>query len=287
MQGTRRGWQSHLVQGCTSGIYAEMGIVREWWVDVCIILGWMGGIDGLHTEVVKGRQKTVNGVVTRHVFLNSREAALPMVKFKQIGWEDMFIPEGMATKDIELQVLSSNFQGLHRTKEGVYPKKWNVLRDMASAVGANIPLNQEMFSSKVKGYERYWDGFRSLRSKREGRGQCNEIWCKMAAFQIIVTVLDLPAALILLVKSPLGVGVIGSVQLPRRNDEVEYRQQLVGVTLAVSEVDPQWVVIGGDRNRDIRRHAVTTPMAALHGMDIAMNNMVVLPKDFICIGGGV
>ena len=46
MQGARRGRQSDLVQGCHHGVYAEMDILRDWWVDLCIMLGWMGGSMG-------------------------------------------------------------------------------------------------------------------------------------------------------------------------------------------------------------------------------------------------
>ena len=123
--------------------------------------GLDGGIHGFSTEVVKVRQTATNGVVKRHVFLNWREGVPPPVKFTQMGWADMLVPEGMAKKDIDMQILSSNFPGLHRTKEGIYPQKWNILRDirMALAVKANILLNQEMFSSKTKESERFREGF--------------------------------------------------------------------------------------------------------------------------------
>ena len=56
----------------------------------------------------------------------------------------------------------------------------------------------------------------------------------------------MPTALILLVKGSMGVGAVGSVHVLHRNEEVEYSQQLVRVNLPVSEVDPQWIILGGD-----------------------------------------
>ena len=92
--------------------------------------------------------------------------------------------------------------------------------------------------SKVKGSERAWDSLRSDRSKREGRGQSDEKRCKSGELMISDTVLQVPASLILLVTGSIAVGAVGSVHMPHRNEEVEYNQQLVGISLVLSGVDP-------------------------------------------------
>ena len=87
----------------------------------CLKLGWLGGIDGLSAEVVIVRQTATKGEVTRQLFLNWREEVPRAVKFTQMGWTVMLDSEGMVAREVDMQNLLTNFPGLHRTKEGIYP----------------------------------------------------------------------------------------------------------------------------------------------------------------------
>ena len=112
------------------------------------------------------------------------------------------------------------------------------------------------------------------------------MWFATSEVQMVDVVLDIPTALLVLVKGKLGLGILGSVHMPHRKQEVEYNQRLVDISLQLTEKDCAWVVLGGDWNRDVRTHAVTVRMLQMHNLRVVpMDNSVVLPKDFVCISG--
>ena len=76
-----------------------MGIVHEWWMERCLKLGWLGGIDGLRTEVVIVRQTATKGEVTHQVFQNWREEVPPAVKITQMGWTDVLDAGGVVARE--------------------------------------------------------------------------------------------------------------------------------------------------------------------------------------------
>ena len=59
--------------------------------------------------------------------------------------------------------------------------------------------------------------------------------------------MDTPYALMVLVKSSLGVGLISSVHMAHRQQEAQYTEQLVEISVLVDKVLPQWILVGGTR----------------------------------------
>ena len=157
-------------------------MVQDWWVDLCSRLGWHTEPHLLSDEMVRCKGVNVGGGQKQHVWLNWREnpCTPPIVRYTQPGWEDMIKPQGLRSKTCSLQILAANFQGLNRTDESQAPQKWHLLRNVAAMVGANIVLAQEMFSSKKKQVERFWEGFWYVRSTHDARGQCNEVWASFS-----------------------------------------------------------------------------------------------------------
>ena len=98
--------------------------------------------------------------------------------------------------------------------------------------------------------------------------------------------MDTPYALLVLVKSSLGVGLIGSVHMAHRQQEAQYTEQLVAISVLLDKVLPQWTLLGGDWNRDIITHAFSLRLLKVHNLVVVpMDNSTHLPKDFIVLAG--
>ena len=84
------------------------------------------------------------------------------------------------------------------------------------------------------------------------------------------------------VKNMWGAGLIGSVHMPCGNQEKEYKQQLEMLLTSIRMHKPDWVIMPGDYNRDIRHHQYTVHMLDKCGLKISpMENEVQWPKDFV------
>ena len=54
----------------------------------------------------------------------------------------------------------------------------------------------------------------------------------------------------------------------------------------MDKVLPQWTLLGGDWNRDIRTHAFSLRLLKVHSLAVVpMENTTHLPKDFIVLSG--
>ena len=91
----------------------------------------------------------------------------------------------------------------------------------------------------------------------------------------------------MVVHNAWGLGVLGSVHMAQRSDELLYNQQLVHVVYSLQQLPVSWLIVGGDWNRDIRTQKLSVALMKFLGARVAfMQGRVHLPKDF-CILKGV
>ena len=82
-----------------------------------------------------------------------------------------------------------------------------------------------------------------------------------------------------------GLGVLGSVHMAQRSDDLLYNRQLVHLFYSLQQLPV--LIVGGDWNRDIRTHKLSAALIKFPGPSVVfMQGRVHLSKDF-CILKGV
>ena len=84
-----------------------------------------------------------------------------------------------------------------------------------------------------------------------------------------------------------GLGVLGSVHLAQRSNDLLYNQRLVQLIQCLQQTPVSSLIVGGDWNWDIRTHKLSTALIKfLQAAEAFMQGRVRLPRDF-CILKGV
>ena len=97
---------------------------------------------------------------------------------------------------------------------------------------------------------------------------------------------DSQFALLVVVRNVRGVGAIGSVHMAQRSEGSKFEAQMSFISSIISATPHEWLLIGGDWNRDIRTHGAAQSFIFRPGAWVAyMKNKVQLPKDFIVLKG--
>ena len=219
------------------------------------------------------------------VHLNLQPARWEVLFYEHTAWQHVGISEFARLDPVEVSVLCGNIQGLHRTWERPVTKSDELVDAMA--IGhVTVLLVQEAWAPVKKPSKRSPQGFWSKVSQHQHRGQGNEIsvnsgWCKF-----LMVIMNEPFALLLLVTSVMGTGVIGSVHMAQRKSQAEFQQQVVLIVSALENIPYVWALVGGDWNRNIRvdKH-MQVILYRIQMTVAAMGNVVDLPKDFMVVYG--
>ena len=152
---------------------------------------------------------------------------------------------------------------------------------------ARVLFIQETWGSVKKLDRRYIDGFWHRSSTHCDVGKGLEVWVLSSWAQFKTVLLDSESSFLVVVHNAWGLGVLGSVHMAQRSDELLYNQQLVHLVYSLQQLRVSWLIAGGDWNRDIRTHKLSVALIKFLGARVAfMQGRVHLPKDF-CILKGV
>ena len=123
-------------------------------------------------------------------------------------------------------------------------------------------------------------GFWSSRSHHQGFGNRPEIWCRGPWARKLAVLSDSQFALLVVVRSVRGVGIIGSVHMTQRSQGSKFEAQMSFLSSIISATPHEWLMIGGDWNRDIRTHGVAQSFIFRLGARVAyVTNKVHPPKE--------
>ena len=67
---------------------------------------------------------------------------------------------------------------------------------------------------------------------------------------------DSQFALLMVVRNARGLGIIGSVNMAQRSEGSKFEAQMSFISSIISATPHEWLLIGGDWNRDICTHGV-------------------------------
>ena len=85
-----------------------------------------------------------------------------------------------------------------------------------------------------------------------------------------------------MVRNVRRVGIIGSVHNAQRSNGSKFEAQMSFISSIISATPHEWLLIGGDWNRDIRTHGVAQSFTFCLGAWVAyVTNGIHLPKDFV------
>ena len=143
---------------------------------------------------------------------------------------------------------------------------------------------QETYGAPKKRRSRYMDGFWSKRSTVVSVGKGLELWVRGAWASFVAAVLDEYFALLVLVRSALGLGIAGSLHMAQRSDTAEYHKQLLSAVRVIDESAVIWTALGAHWNRDIRSHRQSIVVFEQHQLNVvSMEGSPMLPKDFFVV----
>ena len=205
--------------------------------------------------------------------------------YEHTAWQHIRISYFLKRVPILISVLSGNVQGLHRIVAGPV-SKWDELMHAVAIGDVFVLMVQEAWASSKKPSKRAIGGFWSRMSMHQLRGQGNGIWAcgQWCKFQMVIMVE--PFALLLLVASAMGMGVIGSVHMAQHKAQTEFQRQIIIISLTLETVPSAWAVIGGDWNRDIREDKhMQVILYRLQMCVVPRVNEVGLPKDVVVLLG--
>ena len=219
------------------------------------------------------------------LFLNLTPPLWCFQKYQVSAWSNMLVPENLNPVSCEFSMLSINLQGINRSTETPVTKCDPILALQAERMSDMIAL-QETYGAPKKGRRRYLDGFWSKRSTVVSVGKGLELWVRGAWASFVAVVLDEYFALLVLVRSALGLGIAGSLHMAQRSDTAEYHKQLLSVVRVIEESGVIWTALGADWNRDIRSHRQSSGVFEQHQLDVvSMGGSPMLPKDFFVVKG--
>ena len=147
-------------------------------------------------------------------------------------------------------------------------------------------LVQETWTAVVQRESRFISSFWMEKSRHQGIGNGLEIWCQGAWAHKLAVLTDQPYALLVLVRSVRGVGIIGTVHMAQRAEGPNFEAQMTLLMSVMRAAPHDWAMIGGDWNRDIRRHVAAQTFIFNMGAWVAfMEGQMRLPKDFVILKG--
>ena len=257
----------------------------QWWKAICRATGWDATQRQWAGETVKN--KVWGGKST--VYLDWTAPEWNRQKYEAKAWSAMRVPEACHQVSMGYSLVSVNCQGINREKEQPR-KKWDEVVVIAQETRATVVTCQETWGSDKKRVERQMEGFWHENSKHTKVGQANEVWVRHQWATKQAVILDTPSALLILTHNAAGVGVVGSVHMAQKNEPKEYTHQLVEIRQALDVTPHNWMVVGGDWNRDIRPliKATTETIATLQRQDSVvafMSGRQQHPKDFFMLRG--
>ena len=197
----------------------------------------------------------------------------------------MCVPESVSRVDLFRSVLSANIQGVNRSAQ-ILVSKWDSILHLTEKGQGTVVLVQETWGSESAQGKRSIMGFWCSRSARQEVGKGLEIWCQGACAQKLAVLSDSQFALLVVVRNVRGVGIIGSVHMAQRSEGSKFEAQMSIISSIVSATPHEWLLIGGDWNRDIRTHGVAQSFIFRLGAWVSfVKNKVHLPKDFVILKG--
>ena len=152
---------------------------------------------------------------------------------------------------------------------------------------ARVLFIQETWGSVKKLDKRCIEGLWHRSSAHCDVGKGLEVGVQSSWAQFKTVLLDTDGSFLVVVHNAWGLGVLGSVHMAQRSDDLLYNRQLVHPVYSLQQLPVSWLIVGGDWNRDIRTHKLSAGLIKLMGASVAfMQGRVHLPKDF-CILKGV
>ena len=134
--------------------------------------------------------------------------------------------------------------------------------------------------------KRYIEGFWHQSSAHSDVGKGLEVWVLSSWAQFKTILLHTGSSFLVVVHNAWGLGVLGSVHMAQRSDDLLYNRQLVHLVYSLQQLPVSWLIVGGDWNRDIRTHKLSAALIKFLGASVAfMQGRVHLPKDFGILKG--
>ena len=134
---------------------------------------------------------------------------------------------------------------------------------------ARVWFIQETCGSVKKLVRGYIDGFWHRSSARCDIRKGLEVWVLSSWGQFKTVLLDTENSFLVIVHNAWGLGVLGSVHMAQRSDELLYNQQLVHLVSSLHRLPVSWLIVGGDWNRDIGTHKLSVALITFLGASVA------------------
>ena len=134
---------------------------------------------------------------------------------------------------------------------------------------AKVLFIQETWGSVKKLDRRHIDGFWHRSSDHCDVGKGLEVWVLSSWAHFKAVLLDTDHSFLVVVHNAWGSGVLGSVHMAQRSDELLYNQQLVHLIFGLQQLPVSWLIVGGDWNRDIRTHKLSVALLKFLGARVA------------------
>ena len=257
-----------------------------WWQDVCRVTEWNPSSRGWQTERVLCRCIPHACVMMLQVWLNWTPPQWSLQYYEVQAWSSIPLPESATPVTLTWSCLSANDQGLNRSVE-IRRNKWDEVVEMCVTSDARVLFIQETWGSVKKLDKRCIEGFWHRSSAHCDVGKGLEVWVQASWAQFKTILLDTDSSFLVVIHNAWGLGVLGSVHMAKRTDDLLYNRQLVHLVHSLQQLPVSWLIVGGDWNRDIRTHQLSAARIKFLGARVAfMQGRVQLPKDF-CIMKGV
>ena len=167
----------------------------------------------------------------------------------------MCVPRSAHRVDLFWSILSANIQGVNRSAQ-VLVSKWDSIMHLTEKGQVTVILVQETWGSDSAHNKRSISGFWCSRSSCQEVGKGLEVWCRGAWAHKSAVLSDSQFALLVVVRNVRGVGIIGSVHMAQRSEGSMFEARMSVISSVISATSHEWLLIGGDWNRDIRTHGV-------------------------------
>ena len=254
-----------------------------WWSNMCSVTKFDSSWKSFCSQVARCVIRNSEHGPFLSLFLNWTPPLWCSQKYQVSAWSNMLVPENLNPVSCEFSMLGINLQGINRSTETPVTKWDQILALQAESMSDMIAL-QETYGAPKKRRSRYLDGFWSKRSTVVSVGKGLELWVRGAWASFVAVVLDEYFALLVVVRSALGLGIAGSLHMAQRSDTAEYHKQLLSVVRVIEESAVIWTALGADWNRDIRSHRQSIVVFEQHQLNVVpMEGSPMLPKDFFVV----
>ena len=109
---------------------------------------------------------------------------------------------------------------------------------------AKVLFIQETWGSVKKLDRRHIDGFWHRSPDHCDVGKGLEVWVLSSWAQFKTVLLDTDHSFLVVVHNAWGLGVLGSVHMAQRSDELLYNQQLVHLIFGLQQLPASWLIVG-------------------------------------------